>query len=377
MRMIILFLSLFSLFCSGCQKQDTQSFQAAENNDSSLKISVIKPQQIDFAKTLKLSGTWVAKEEIAIGTALQDQQVLSVLVEAGDHVKKGQILATLEYSNVQSQLKQNQAALVRAKANLMAQQAALKEAKITLKRYQALVAADAISRQEVDQQTLKVATAKAAIQTAQAEILQIQAQLADSRHQRNKAEVLAPAAGVITKRNAVAGALTVNGQALFYLAKQGETEFEAEVNAEERALLHLGLAVQVNIATQREPIAGTVRLISPEIDTKTRLGKVRIALSQPQMQAIGAYGEAQIILPTQKVAHTVPFSALIFDAENKTSVFVVNADNIVERRAVMIGQQYQSWTEIVSGLQDNEQVIRKATAFVNEGDHVVPQLVKD
>ncbi|MFC0308722.1 biotin/lipoyl-binding protein [Gallibacterium trehalosifermentans] len=113
MRMIILFLSLFSLFCSGCQKQDTQSFQAAENNDSSLKISVIKPQQIDFAKTLKLSGTWVAKEEIAIGTALQDQQVLSVLVEAGDHVKKGQILATLEYSNVQSQLKQNQAALVR------------------------------------------------------------------------------------------------------------------------------------------------------------------------------------------------------------------------------------------------------------------------
>ena len=93
-------------------------------------------------------------------------------------------------------MRQNDANLQRAKANLVSQQSVLTEAEATLKRYQILMKSDAISRQELEQQQAKARAARAAVQAANAEIAQVQAQLDDSRYQRKKAEVLAPADGI-------------------------------------------------------------------------------------------------------------------------------------------------------------------------------------
>ena len=92
-----------------------------------------------MAKDAVAAGCVVAREDVAVGTALQGLQVLSVKAEVGDKVEKGQLLAELEHSGVQSQLAQNEAALSCAKANLASQRSALTEAENTLKRYQALV----------------------------------------------------------------------------------------------------------------------------------------------------------------------------------------------------------------------------------------------
>ncbi len=81
-----------------------------------------------------------------------------------------------------------------------------------------MIAIDAVSRLEIDQQQAKFDTAKASVQSAQAEIAQIQAQLKDSQHQQTKAQIIAPADGIITVRNAEKGALT-DSNALFQLAK--------------------------------------------------------------------------------------------------------------------------------------------------------------
>ncbi len=327
---------------------------------------------MEFARTLMLSGNWVAKEDVAIGTALQGLQILSVDVEVGTAVKKGQVLATLEHSNVQSQLQQNNAQLARVKANLTAQEASLKEAETNLKRYQTLSSSDAVSRQELDQQRAKVATAKAGVQSAKAEIAQIQALLDDSRHQRNKAEILAPVDGIITKRNAETGALT-GSDALFHLAKNGEVELEVEANTDEIALLQQGFKAKLNTPAQT---SGQIRLIFPEIDLKTRLGKVRIAFAENQMP-IGAYAEAEIALPKQKVAYVVPFSAISFGADGNNAVMIVNAEGKIERRAITLGSQNQNWVEVQSGLTATDKIVKKAAAFVGEGDRVEPQVAKE
>ena len=104
--------------------------------------------------------------DVAVGTALLGLQIQTVNVDVGDVVKKGQVLATLEASNVQSQLRQNDANLQRAKANLLSQQSALTEAEATLKRYQTLMKSDTISRQELEQQQAKARAARAAVQAA-------------------------------------------------------------------------------------------------------------------------------------------------------------------------------------------------------------------
>lgn len=145
MKKLILLFVLSSLFLTACQEQNNEQTKAA-----SMKVNVVQVQPVTLTQTLRLSGSITVKEDVAVGTVLLGLQIQTVNVDVGDVVKKGQVLATL-------------------------------------KRYQTLMKSDAISRQELEQQQAK---ARAAVQAANTEIDQGQAQLDDSRYQRKKAEVL-------------------------------------------------------------------------------------------------------------------------------------------------------------------------------------------
>ena len=367
MKRLIWILALSCTVLGACVQQG-----GSEETAAAMKVNVVQAGALEFVQNLRLSGSWVAKDEIQIGTALQGQQIVSVLADVGAQVKKGQVLAMLEHSNAQSLVRQNQALLARAQANLLAQQAAQLEADKLLQRYRGLIASGAVSHQEWDQQQAKADAARAAVASARAEIAQIQAQLADSRHQRQKAQITAPADGVITKRTAEAGALA-GGNALFHMSKNGVHELEVNVNADELTRLQTGLDARLSGSGAH----GEVRLVFPEIDTKTRMGRARIAFGPGVQQPIGAFGEVEIALPTHNVALAVPFSALAFGADGKTSVMIVNGEGKVERRSVTLGTQNQSRVEVLSGLNAQDQVVQKAVAFVDVGDVVTPQLVKD
>lgn len=179
-----------------------------DKKEEPLRVTVVRAAPADMAQTLRLSGTLSAREDIAVSTPLQGLKIVAVYADAGDTVKRGQVLAQLEDVNADSQLRQTEAQLARAKAQLRSQQAAAAEAAATLKRYRPLAEADALSRQELDQQKSAAATAAANVEAAKADIAQLQAQLKDSRNQRGKTQIVAPADGVIAKRNAEAGALT-------------------------------------------------------------------------------------------------------------------------------------------------------------------------
>ena len=339
-----------------------------------MKVNVVRAQGGEWARMLALSGNVVAREDVAVATALQGLQVLDVQVETGDRVEKGRLLAVLEHSNVQSQLAQNEAALLRAKANLASQRSALKEADATLKRYRALVQNDAVSRQEFDQQHAKAEAAKAAVQAAQAEIAQIQAQLDDNRHQRGKAQVTAPVSGVITQRAVEAGALT-GGTALFHIAKDGEVEVQAEVNRDELALMETGLVAEIRVGANAV-VGATVRLVPPEMDSASRVAKIRITPNDKLSAAIGSDVRVVVHLPKNRVNISLPFSAVGFDADGKAFAKVVDSQGKVHKRTLEIGTVHQRAVEILSGLQADEQVVQQAGAFVDEGDVIAPQLVK-
>ncbi|MDG2947951.1 efflux RND transporter periplasmic adaptor subunit [Bisgaard Taxon 10/6] len=358
----VLFVGLLSFLLIACQDQN------AESTESSLmKVNVVQVQPAALMQTLRLSGSITAKEDVAVGTALLGLQIQTVNVEVGDTVKKGQILATLEASNVQSQLRQNDANLQRAKANLASQQSALTEAEATLKRYQTLMKSNAISRQELEQQQAKARAARAAVQAANAEIAQVQAQLDDSRHQRKKAEVLAPADGIITQRNAEVGNLTDNN-ALFHLARNGELEATVEASAEELSLLKTGLQTEVQVLDQTT--SGQIRLLSSQIDQTSRTGKVRIQLQNPAQITLGTPALALIRLPEMRANTTLPLSAVNFNADGTAFVMMVNRNKQIERRPISLGEVNQGTAEILSGLKVGEQVLQKAGALMNEGDRV-------
>ena len=370
MKNLILLFALLSLFLIACQEQNNE--QANEQTKAALmKVNVVQVQPATLTHTLSLSGAITAKEDVAVGTALLGLQIQTVDVEVGDVVKKGQVLATLETSNVQSQLSQNDANLQRAKANLVSQQSALTEAEATLKRYQTLIKSNAISHQELEQQQAKARAARAAVQAANAEIAQVQAQLDDSRHQRKKAEVLAHADGIITQRRAEVGNLT-DRNALFHLARNGELEVTVDASAEDLSLLKTGLQVGIQVLDQTT--SGQIRLLSSQIDQTSRTGKVRIQLQTPNQITLGTPASAIIKLPEMQAQTTLPLSAVNFNADGTAFVMMVNHNKQIERRLISLGEVNQGTAEILSGLKVGEQVVQKAGALINEGDWVDPMV---
>lgn len=340
-----------------------------DKKEEPLRVTVIRAAPADMAQTLRLSGTLSAREDIAVSTPLQGLKIVAVYADTGDTVKRGQVLAQLEDVNVDSQLRQTEAQLARAKAQLRSQQAAAAEAAATLKRYRPLAEADALSRQELDQQKSAAATAAANVEAAKADIAQLQAQLKDSRNQRGKTQIVAPADGVIAKRNAEAGALT-GPDALFHIIKDGTVELAADAGADELPLLQNGARAQVSVRGRNEAVGGTVRLVPPEIDSSTRLGKVRITLAHSDGLYTGTYGEANIRLPSYRAAAALPETAVSFDSEGKASVLAVDGNGRVSRVAVTAGRKQGGMVEIASGLENGRAVVRRASAFVNEGDTV-------
>lgn len=340
-----------------------------DKKEEPLRVTVVRAAPADMAQTLRLSGTLSAREDIAVSTPLQGLKIVAVYADAGDTVKRGQVLAQLEDVNADSQLRQTEAQLARAKAQLRSQQAAAAEAAATLKRYRPLAEADALSRQELDQQKSAAATAAANVEAAKADIAQLQAQLKDSRNQRGKTQIVAPADGVIAKRNAEAGALT-GPDALFHIIKDGTVELAADAGADELPLLQNGAQAQVSVRGRNEAVGGTVRLVSPEIDSSTRLGKVRITLAHSDGLYTGTYGEANIRLPSYRAAAALPETAVSFDSEGKASVLAVDGNGRVSRVPVTAGRKQGGMVEIVSGLENGRAVVRRASAFVNEGDTV-------
>ena len=154
-----------------------------------------------------MSGSLVGRDEIAIRTPLQDQRIAAVLVEEGDWVRAGQPLATLETDTLDAQLRQAQATLGRARAQVQQQEALNAEAQTQLRRISPLVRSGSVSAQQIDQQQAQARSSAAALAAARAEQGTGPRRVAQAQAQRDKAALLAPADGIVSERHARAGAL--------------------------------------------------------------------------------------------------------------------------------------------------------------------------
>ena len=355
---------------SACSQPEADNTEASAP-DAAMRVNVVAVGKQAATPTLHLTGTVAAREDVAVGTALSGLKILEVNADVGQRVEKGQVLARLDSVNVQAALRQSEMALAKARSNLNARQAEWREAQATFNRYRPLASEGAVTPQELDQQRLRLESAQANVQAARAEIAQLQSQLTDSRHQRAKAEITAPVSGIISQRAAEAGALT-GSDALFHIIQDGKMELAANATADELSVLKTGMPAKVRVRGQHEPLSGSIRLISPQMDSGTRLGTVRIALEkQPALQN-GAYGEAEVQLPTQESAAALPVQAVSFADDGQAFVMLVGADNRVKRQAVNIGRQNAEWVEILSGTQAGTRVVKNAAAFVSDGDLIIP-----
>lgn len=345
-------------------RQDKQNPDARQNqNDEAIKLTVVSPKIAKFSPKLNLHGELVAKDDVAVGSALQGQQISEVLVEVGENVQKGQILALLDNAGVKAKFDQQTAALEVAKQNLNSAKAAFSESESALKRAKDLAAKKAISSQELEQASTKEASARANLNSAKAQILQIDAQITEAKDQLGKASVIAPVSGVVTAKKAQIGALT-SGEALFNIAKDGVIELSADADAVELAQIKVGMSATAQIYGIKEAVKGKVRLAPVSVDTSSRLGKIKISLDG-EAKFIGSYAKAIIDLP-EFSALALPAQAISFTDEGVFATLI--KDGKAQKRKIQTGLRTNGLVQVISGVSKDDEVALKAAALVNDGE---------
>ena len=335
---------------------------AAAGKDSQAQtVTVIAPGRGMVVSAINATGTLAARREIPVGVVGEGGQVSRVFVDAGDWVKQGQVLISIERSVQNQQLASLDAQIGVARADAQL-------AQNELDRAMKLVDRGFISKADVDRKTAARDSARARVRVAEA-------QLNESRARTARLDIRAPVGGYVLERNVEPGQTVSAGSGiLFRMAQGGEMELQAQLGEAALAQISVGVPATVTPVGSEQAFAGQVWQIAPMINETSRQGIARVAL--PFNLALKPGGFASVEIKAGAVsAPLLPESAIQTDKDG-SYVYVVGKANKVARRAVKIGIVTPNGIAIIEGLNGTERVVMYAGGFLNPGETIAPKLYK-
>ena len=335
----------------------TQTSQAvagqATTTKPALTVSTVQPSTASLAIKIAANGNIAAWQEASVGAEANGLRVTQVLVNVGDVVKKGQLLATFAGESVQADVAQANASLMEAQANAM-------DAKANAERARTLENTGALSTQQINQYLTAEKTAAARVQAAQA-MLKVQGV------RTQNTQVRAPDNGVISARSATVGAVVGAGAELFRMIRGGRLEWRAELTSAELGRVKPGTVASV-MAADGSNVQGKVRMVAPTVDPQTRAALVYVDLpANPSIKA-GMFAKGEFVLGSAN-ALTLPQQALVL-RDGFTYAMRVDANNKVAQIKLQTGRRIGDLVEVTQGAASGERYVATGAAFLADGDTV-------
>ena len=358
--------------------------QPSKTQAPSMSVTVASVENTRIARKLSVTGTVAARELIAVLPQITGLQIEQILVDEGDFVKAGQVMAVLDNSVLQTQIngakaeiESNQAVVRQRQAALAQNQASLAEAERTLERNRQLANAGAISRQEFDARATEAATAREDVQVASADINSAQANVRSStarlqqlQTQLGQTFVRAPAAGIVAEKNIEIGNVAANQQ-LFSIIRDGKLELQAQVPAVQLPQVQIGaLAKITSDSDRRVNLQGRVREIAPLVNAQNRQAIVKINLPNTTLLRPGVFARAAITTNTVP-GIAIPAKAVVPQPDGTSNVFVLTNEGKVQARPVEVGEILNDGrVEIKNNLKAGDRVIVAGAGYLKDGDRV-------
>ena len=340
--------------------EDGQPAQVAKQEAAQRPAMVVtaKPPKMELLPVrLAADGEVVAWQEASVASESNSLTLSEVLVNVGDRVTKGQVLARFNGRTVAEDVTQAKAALAEAKAGAM-------EARANARRARRLRGTDTISEQQIEQYVSADRTARAKVRSAAAA-------LASKRQNWQNVELRAPDDGVISARDATEGSVPAAGTELFKLIRQGRLEWQAELGSEEVMRVRPGNRVEVYTA-DGEPVEAKMRARAPSENTKKRTTLVYVDVADSPGLWAGMFAHGAFDLG-ESPALTVPIEALV-PSDGFMYVFRLKEDDHVERIRVKTGRQEGNRIEITpvgnAKLTEADRVVVEGAAFLTDDDLV-------
>jgi RND family efflux transporter MFP subunit len=317
------------------------------------------PQAYQAAGTIHSANTAILAAQLG-GT------VREIRVNAGDHVKRGQLLAVLDDRSAQAQMQGAEAGVNEAvqgeaevEQGFKAATADRQFAEATFNRYKALLAKNSLSRQEFDGAEARYQAALANERSMEAKKQQVLARQQQARSQQDSARTYlsfsridSPLDGVVTAKSVDAGTVVMPGTPV--LTVEETTRYRLEASLPEEYLPSAKTGASVSISTEHGQFEGRVAEVVPAADVTSHTFMVKIDLPHDCNCRSGEYGQASFPIGEAKRL-AVPSSAVLDHGELQ-GIFVVGADGNVEYRLVRTGITFGNRVEILSGLAAGEKV---------------------
>jgi RND family efflux transporter MFP subunit len=340
-------------------------------------VSVVTAAEQQWPSIYEATGTVRARTSTVIAAKLLGY-VREVKVQAGDRVREGQLLITLDardldvnsrkaetaLDEVRSSVPEADSAVAGAKANVDLAQA-------TFNRMQELWDKRSISNQEFDEASAKLKATQAAYEMARARRAQLDAQVARVQQDvrstevaRSYAEITAPFAGVVTAKSVDPGAMAVPGAPLLTIEREGAYRLEASVEESRVTAIRLGQPVSVTLDGVDRTLDARVSEIVPAVDPASRSYTVKIDLPSLPTLRSGAFGRVSFSLGRRSPL-TIPVGAVT--ARGQLQSVVVAENGIAHARLITAGQQSKDQVEVLSGLTAGEMVIFPVPSGLSDG----------
>ena len=313
----------------------------------------MRPARNTIAHTVAANGSISPWQEAIIGSEVNGLMLTEVLVNVGDNVKRGQLLAQFAAATITADIAQAQANLDEAKASAL-------EAADNAARARSIQESGALSAQQIEQYVMLETTSKARVAAAEATL--------QSHLIRNKqTRVTAPDNGIISARAATVGAVVSPGQELFKLIRQGRLEWRAELTSSDINQIKNGMVANLTLP-DGSAIAGKVRTTSPVIDTQTRNAIVFVDIPAGSAKA-GMFARGTFDIGSKEVL-TLPNTAIVMK-DGFAYVMQVGADARVKQLKIQTGERAGANVEVI-GLDDaiNSDFVASGGAFLADGDLV-------
>jgi RND family efflux transporter MFP subunit len=331
---------------TGCR--DATSFVSPQP-----RVRAVTVQHTDSTATASITGDIQARVQADLSFRIEGK-IIERLVNVGDRVRAGQVLARLD--------PQDQRNVVRsAEAVMEAAQAQHTLSKASLWRQQQLLPKGYTSRSEYDNALANERSARNSLAAAQA-------QLADAREQSAYTELRVEVDGVITARQAEVGQVVQAATTIFSLARDGDRD--AVFNVYESLPVEPGQWLHISLLENPEIHAeGQVREINPQVSTQTGTQQIKISLQQvPQAMTLGAAVSTQVP-GHQTPSVELPWSALT-KREQEPAVWQLSTANVVQLRPIQVERYLTDTVLIRGGLQDGDRVVVAGGQLLHPGQQV-------
>jgi RND family efflux transporter MFP subunit len=370
---------------------------AATPESSAVSVGVVKIGRKDLDRTYTVSSELVPFQEIDV-YAKESGFVKQLNVDYGSRVKKDELMATLEIPELQLQLKEDDAAIKNAGAQVPHAQEELNRVEAQQKVYQlqydrlnavAQAKPGLVAQQEVDDSDGKALASAAQVEAAKSNLQSAESILAAAQAKRERdqalfdyAKITAPFAGVVTQRYANLGTLMQAGTSsstnVLPLVRLSQDDlFRLVIPIAETYVhyIHLGDNVSVRVPSLNQTFPGKVARFSVDVREDTRTMHTEVDVPNPtRLLYPGLYAEATVTLEKKLNALAVPLQAVDQNG-TQTTVDVINSSNKIEPRPITIDFQTPTDGDVISGLKQGDVVVVSDRSGLKPAENVQPKMI--